>query len=33
MLFDHDAPRPRETWIRGRHVWSRNSSSYPWLQR
>lgn len=32
LLFDHDAPRPRKTWVRGRLVWDRDfaGASYPW---
>lgn len=30
LLFDHDAPRPRRTWVRGRVVWTRRSGDYPW---
>lgn len=32
LLFDHDAPRPRRTWVRGEPVWDRDAAgaSYPW---
>jgi guanine deaminase len=31
MLFDHDAPRPRRTWVRGRQVWDRDvADAFPW---
>jgi len=30
VLFDHDAPRPRRTWVRGRVVWDREHGSFPW---
>ena len=32
LLFDHDAPRPRTTWVRGRVVWARADGGYPWRQ-
>jgi guanine deaminase len=31
VLFDHDAPRPRRTWVRGRVVWDREQAgAMPW---
>lgn len=30
LLFDHDAPRPRHTWVRGKEVWRRDHGDYPW---
>jgi len=30
LLFDHDAPRPRRTWVRGRVIWERTGGGYPW---
>ena len=31
ILFDHDAPRPRKTWVRGRLVWDRDTAgAWPW---
>jgi guanine deaminase len=36
VLLDHDAPRPRRTWVRGQCVWdragwSRTGGGFPWL--
>ncbi len=35
LIFDHDAPRPRKTWVHGRLVWDRDAAgpSYPWLPK
>jgi guanine deaminase len=30
ILFDHDAPRPRRTWVRGREVWRRPGPAFPY---
>jgi guanine deaminase len=32
LLFDHDAPRPRRTWVRGRVIWDRDGGGYPWTE-
>jgi len=31
ILFDHDAPRPRKTWVRGRVVWDRSQAGAGYL--
>jgi guanine deaminase len=34
ILFDHDAPRPSKTWVRGRLVWDRDQAgAWPWWPR
>lgn len=30
LIFDHDAPRPLKTWVRGEVVWERQGGSFPW---
>lgn len=32
ILFHHDAPLARATWVRGRKVWQRAHGSYPWVE-